>query len=112
MTDYEHLEKLLDSKLDGFLTLLRIELSNVKKNVADIAEELSTHQNSNEDLEKMMRESIARVHARIDALEKPDIAKLVMIKTIEWAVPVFMVFLLWIISNGTLFQFFGMVAGK
>ena len=106
MTDYEHLEKLLDEKLNGFLTLLKLELGRVKEEVSEIADELGHHQNSNEELEKMMRESIARVHTRIDALEKPNFGKLITIKAVEWAVPMVMLFILWVISNGTLFQFF------
>ena len=122
MTDYEHLEKLLDSKLDGFLTLLKIELSNVKKEVAEIADELSSHQNSNEDLEKMFRESLVRVHTRIDgiddkieALTRPKKLRpieIMKLKAIEWTVPFGLGFILWIVASGSFLEFLKKVTGN
>lgn len=116
MDEYQHLERLLDTKLDGFLTLLKLELNNIKKDVAEIAEELGDHKEHNQDDVKQFRESVVRLHTRVDEIEKRvsnppkmKIAELIRVKAVEWAVPIFMLFGLWLITSGSLLTFFGKV---
>lgn len=107
---------LLESKLTGFAELLRSELRYLKDDVKKIEDTLEAHVCRDGEETMELRQSIVRIHGRIDTIEarlktveepkKLDPWGIIKTKALEWVAPTLIVFAFWFIFSGSAQSFF------
>lgn len=91
------IERLLDTKLNGFMELIRLEMRGTQEKVIESSNALVEHEKQQAIDNERQREALQRVHSRIDALERVDWKRLILTELIKWAVPMSLILIAWLL---------------
>ena len=128
MEDTEFFEKILhtsmltvSTKLDAITQLLKQELEVLKKEIDRLENRLELNTCADSDESKDNRETVIRLHNRLDKIEdrltiveKPKklaVREIIKTKAIEWSVPITFAFIFFLLYSGALTSFGKLIFG-
>lgn len=123
MEENEYIKEILTTKLDSQTEIIRMEIKGLKDDISQLETNLETHISCSDTDRDEYRQSIIRVHARMDILEtalhrlestpaKKSWKEWLIAELWKWAVPVAIVFIIWLFTSGSLLSFLGLLVPK